>query len=562
MTRRSRFIPERATLPVLSGVLMGFAHPPFHFLVTSFVALVPFIIWLESLPSSPAGRRQARAGGFLFGLVYFTLVLYWLLVALIFYTWMALLAFFGPILILSVFMSWMAVGIHTVRSRLGWPIAVVFPVFWTAIEVLRAHLLDISFPWMQLGDTLSNYPMLVGAADLVGSRGLSLWLAAANALIAVCLMTWRRKGWRAAVRPALGLLLAVALPVSYSLMRWHSIQLRPVARVGVVQPNVPQHLRNTDPVASADSARRATTTLIAEWPARERIDLALFPETMFQGRVFDPLPSLGYPGWEEARAWGAEMAAELGAEVAIGGIGADDRGDGTFQSFNSAYHFRPREGVVNRYDKRFLVPLVERVPFIPPEWLAGMPYMEGNFGVGGWQRPVEIGVAPATAGRAQPGASEVERKTAVYGTMICYESIFSPLARHYRRNGADFLVNLTNDSWFGRDVWWSRSSALWQHPAHLVMRAIETRMGAARAANTGISMIVDPLGRVVQRTDLFVSAAFTGDVATTDGMTVYVRTGDAAGTASALVAILALGASILWGRRERSGEDGSRQRRE
>ncbi len=515
---------------------MGLAHPPFHLLVTSFVALVPFIVWLDGLPATAEGRKQARKGGFLFGLVYYTLVLYWLLVALIFYTWWAFFAFLAPILILATFMSWVAGGIHLVRARFRWPLYIVFPVFWTAGEVLRAHLLDVSFPWMQFGDTLSAYPILVGAADLVGSRGLSFWLALANALVASGFLAYRAAGGRALRRPVAGFLLVLALPVAYSVVRWQTLDVRPVARVGVVQPNVPQHLRNTDGAASADSAFRSTATLISAWPGRERMDLVLFPETMLGARYVDPLASFDYPGWTAAREWAAGLAVALDAEVVVGGRGADDLGDREFQPYNSAYHFRPGEGAVNRYDKRFLVPFVERVPFMPPEWFQAIPYAGGNFGVGEWQAPIEIAT---------------EDGGAAYGTMICYESIFSPLARHYRRNGADFLVNITNDSWFGRDAWWSRSSALWQHPAHLVMRAVETRMGAARSGNTGISKIVDPLGRVSHRTQLFEPASFVADVSTTDGLTVYVRFGDVVGTLAALAALLALCASFLKDRNRR-----------
>lgn len=536
MNWRARIVPERAGPLLLGGVLMGLAHPPFHLLVTSFVALVPFIVWLEGLPATAEGRKQARQGGFLFGLVYYTLVLYWLLVALVFYTWWAFFAFLAPILILATFMSWVAGGIHLVRARFRWPLYIVFPVFWTAGEVLRAHLLDVSFPWMQFGDTLSAYPILVGAADLVGSRGLSFWLALANALVASGFLAYRSGGRRALRRPAAGFLLVLALPIAYSVVRWQTLKVRSVARVGVVQPNVPQHLRNTDGAASADSAFRSTATLISEWPGRERMDLVLFPETMLGARYVDPLASFDYPGWTAAREWAAGLAEALDAEVAVGGRGADDLGDREFQPYNSAYHFRPGEGVVNRYDKRFLVPFVERVPFMPPEWFRAIPYAGGNFGIGEWQAPIEIAT---------------EDGSAAYGTMICYESIFSPLARHYRRNGADFLVNITNDSWFGRDAWWSRSSALWQHPAHLVMRAIETRMGAARSGNTGISKIVDPLGRVSHRTELFEPASFVGDVSTTDGSTVYVRFGDVVGTLAALAALLALCASFLKDRNPR-----------
>ncbi|WP_419948216.1 apolipoprotein N-acyltransferase [Candidatus Palauibacter sp.] len=531
MSWRARVVPERAGPLLAAGILMGLAHPPFHLLVTSFVALVPFIVWLEGLPPTAEGRRQARQGGFFFGLIYYTLVLYWLFVALVFFTWWALFAFVAPVLILSTFMSWVAGGIHLVRSRLGWPLYLAFPVFFTAGEVLRAHLLDVSFPWMQFGDSLSGYPILIGAADLVGSRGLSFWLVAANALIAMGILALRARGWRAVRGPALALLITLAGPIAYSVARWRTLETRTVARVGVVQPNVPQHLRDLDPVASTDSAWRATETLTSPWAGREQMDLVIFPETMLQAAYLDPLPSYPYRGWPQAHEWAEGIAATLEAEVVVGGRGADDLGDGEYQPFNSAYHFRSGHGLVNRYDKRFVVPIVERVPFIPPEWLSRIPYT-GGLGVGDWQAPLEI---------------PTSRGSAAYGTMICYESIFSPLARHYRRNGADFLVNITNDSWYGRDQWWSRSSALWQHPAHLVMRSIETRMGAARSGLTGISMIVDPRGRVSHRTELFESAAFVADVATTDGLTVYVRFGDVAGTASAVAALLALCASIWKG---------------
>ena len=545
MSWRARVVPERAGPLLVSGILMGLAHPPFHLLVTSLIALVPFIVWLEGLPNTEEGRRQARRGGFLFGLVYYTLVLYWLFVALVFYTWWAVFAFLAPILILSAFMSWVAGAIHLARGRLAWPTWLVFPVFWTAGEVLRAHLLEVSFPWMQFGDSLTNYPMLIGAADLVGSRGLSFWLALANALVAAGFLAYRAGGWRAVRGHALALLITLAAPITYSVARWQTLDIRPAARVGVVQPNVPQHLRDLDPVASTDSALRATETLTSSWVGRERLDLVVFPETMLQAAYMDSLPSFPYRGWPEARAWAEGIAATLEADVVVGGRGADDLGEGRYQPFNSAFHFRPGEGVVNRYDKRFVVPLVERVPFIPPAWLSRMPYT-GGLGIGAWQPPVQV---PTEGG------------TAAYGTMICYESIFSPLARHFRRGGADFLVNITNDSWYGRNEWWSRSSALWQHPAHLVMRAIETRMGVARSGITGVSMIVDPLGRVSHRTELFAPAAFVADVSTTDGQTVYVRYGDVVGTASAAAALLALCASLWRARvRPRPAEGGSSRR--
>ena len=338
--------------------------------------------------------------------------------------------------------------------------------------------------------------------------------------------------------PRSGLALTLALPIGYSLVRWETLELRPALTVGVVQPNVPQHIKIDDPRVSSDSARRSTETLIEPWVGQEDLDLVLLPETALY--YFDPIPAANYRGWPQLEDWVTSLARVLEADVVVGALGADNVSDSEWVPLNSAFHFRPEQGRVSQYDKRFLVPIVERVPFFPPEWFSSIPFM-GRFGVGDWGVPVQVPTADGSAS---------------YGTMICYESIFSPLARHYRRSGADFLVNITNDSWFGRDEWWSRSSALAQHPAHLVMRAIETRMGVARSANTGLSAIVDPLGRVSHETEMFRPAAFVAEVWTSDVETLYVRLGDVAGAGSAIAAIIALWASIWRARRE----EGSKRR--
>jgi len=529
---RDRVVPQGAGPVLLAGVLLALAHPPFHLLVPSFVALVPFIVWHERLPSTPEGRRQARVGGFFLGLVYYTLVFYWLLVALVYYTSLAILAFLAPVIIMSWFLAAMSGAVHAVRRRAGWPIWLAFPVWWTANEWFRSNLPQVGFPWMQLGDTLSGFPWLVGAADLVGTRGLSFWLVAVNALIA---MLWlaRRGGPRRLAGLAAALAATLAFPIGYSLVRWNTLDLYPVARVGVVQPNVPEHLKIGDQAAAAAAAMQSADSLTAAWRASPgSLDLVILPEATFPV-LLDPMPSRRVGAWVQVERWADGFATTLGSDLLYGALGATDSGRGDDQYYNSAFFARPVTGRYGRYDKRFLVPMVERVPFVDPDWFAEMKYF-GGFGVGAWAAPFPL---------ATPSGDTS------FGVMICYESIFSPLARHYRKTGADFLVNITNDAWFGRDAWWSRSSALWQHPAHLVMRSIETRMGAARSGNTGVSELVDPLGRVSHATALFVPAAFTGEVLTTDGTTVYVRFGDVVGWASVLASIAGIGLVILRGRR-------------
>jgi apolipoprotein N-acyltransferase len=135
--------------------------------------------------------------------------------------------------------------------------------------------------------------------------------------------------------------------------------------------------------------------------------------------------------------------------------------------------------------------------------------------------------------------------TAEVGVLICYESIFAELSRDDRRAGADLLVNITNDAWYGRDTPLGRTTALWQHPAHLVLRAIETRTGIARAANTGVSLFIDPLGRRHGETRLFHATTSVATVLTTDATTLFVRWGDWVGGGASALAFLTIVLALL-----------------
>ena len=158
------------------------------------------------------------------------------------------------------------------------------------------------------------------------------------------------------------------------------------------------------------------------------------------------------------------------------------------------------------------MPIVERVPFVPARWLRSVPGL-GRWS-GGFARGKDLPVYETAIGR--------------FGVIICYESAFEDLPRRYRALGADFLVNITNDAWFGR------TSAPRQHASHLVLRAIETRMGIARPANSGISEFVDPFGRAYEVSALEEQAVVTGRLRTSDVITLYVRWGDWVGWLSVL----------------------------
>jgi len=307
--------------------------------------------------------------------------------------------------------------------------------------------------------------------------------------------------------------------------RARTLETRPAARVAVVQPNIPEHVK-LDTQAGIDSTFASLERLMPRLRPGS-VDLVVMPEVTL--RAFPDVQT----GWVAPF---ENYAAMAGAPILFGALGLDgDVPSGEYEVFNSAFLVGPEGKEDYRYDKRFLVPFVERVPIIPPEWFGDLEYF-GGYGVGrGWPLARVAGTA--------------------YGVLICYESSYPEGARAFRREGADVLLNITNDAWYGREPLYARTTALWQHPAHMVMRAIENRMGVARAANTGISLFVDPVGRVHDATRLFEADLRVATVETTDIVTLYTRVGDLAGKGAAVGALVLLVASFRMGGGRSSGGD-------
>lgn len=527
-----KVIPARGErlLPLLSGVLLALSFPPFSLLFPPFIALAPLFVFVWTRPAGPAGRRAAGRAGFLAGLVYFGLLLYWLIVALIYYSKLAIPAYVLTVIVLGLFTSLVTSGMHFLRDRVGVRLAIAGPVLWTTLEWVQGHLGDLSFPWLGLGSSLAAYPILAGAADLVGARGLTFVLALVNALVAEAVIAGGRVPGvesgaatsprpRAWLRPALAAGAIVVALGAYGLVRAKTLELVPAARVAVVQPNIPEDLK-MDPAAGRDSSWTALRNLSGSIEPGS-VDLVAWPEVSLTVAL---RKAYAVP----MRRTIERMSQGSGATYLVGAYDEDDAGTSPV-FFNSAFVVRPDVGLEREaYSKRFLVPFVERIPFIDPAWFESI--------VGDMQYFGGLGKGE--------GLQTFEAGGARFGVLICYESIFTQLARDLRREGADFLVNITNDAWYGREPWWARTSALWQHPSHLPMRAIENRVGIARAANTGISMFVDPLGHTHQRTDLFTPAVRTEMVYTTSGLTVYARLGDWLATMAAAAAAVLL----LWAR--------------
>jgi apolipoprotein N-acyltransferase len=473
-------------------------------LIPSFICLVPVVWLLVEGENDPRPLRRHLVQGFWFGLLGNALVLYWMVVALWHFTSLSALGYAASVLVLGLWGSLLFGAVGWIHRRTGISLLIVFPVLWTGVEWMIGHQGDIRFPWLGLGTSLTGFPALVQVADMVGARGVTFLLVLANAALA---LGWTsRRDRKKVLRLWLSVVAGVALALGYGAIRRGQIQLRTVGKIAAIQPAIEAKWeRDPDSVV-------ASLLALSDSGAGPGVKLVVWPEAAV------PQVLEWRPEWVRDI---AEHARRRGVFLVVGALDVvpSPRYRRGYEYFNAAFVFDSAGRMVPPpYHKNYLVPIVERVPFVDPQWFQRLRWF-GGASKGG----------PGAVYRVGGGR---------FGILICYESAFENLSRRYRALGADFLVNITNDAWFGR------TSAPYQHAAHLVMRAIENRVGIVRAANTGISEFVDPLGREHGRTRLGDRTLITKELVTSDTVPLYARLGDWVGTASlagtALLLLLAL----------------------
>jgi len=516
-----RLSPVRLVLALVSGLAAAAAFPPWGVGWLAFVALVPLLAAVRD-----AAPGQAVAAGFLQGLAFYLAAIWWVITSMTLYGKMALPLALVALLLLSAVLA----GYHAAfawlvwhaRARFGCP-AWLMPAaaagFWTALEMLRT-LLFSGFPWLLYGTSQYRQPTIRLLASLAGVYGVSALLVFVNAAVAEAVCAVRReptasgRGWAAAVSltPAA---LVLAGAVGYGALVWRDAALGPPLRVGLLQGNIDQS-------AKWEPGNQAATLDVYEALVREvaaaRPALIVWPETAvpFFLRV---------DAAHGARV--ARIVAETGIPMLIGSpdVGSDRR------LYNTAFLIDPSGLIRGRYDKRHLVPFGEYVPlqslfFFLDKLVVGI----GDFGRGS-----EAALLPLQEAR--------------FGAMICYEVIFPGEVREFVRRGAQFLVNITNDAWFGE------SAAPVQHLAMAAMRAVENGSYLIRAANTGVTAVIAPSGEIRGATRLFTRAAVVDTIRLRDGETPYTRYGDVLPVG----AVLGLGgylvAAIQAARRRRTGKE-------
>jgi apolipoprotein N-acyltransferase len=471
-------------------------------------------------PEAVGGRQylgRSAAAGYACGVLWYGLNCYWIYATMHIYGALPPVVSAGILILFSLILglyfalfAWLVALSRQVTGRVLPALAVV-PVLWVAVEYLAAHVTEV--PWDQLGYSQVDNLLLTQLAPVTGVYGLSLVIAAVNALwMGAFLASTPRRQLRfaagslmlvcalqlgsyvtieAAPREAKALLLQENLMVGYNLAddnNWVDL------------PNDPAWTRRTGQFLRL-SENTCTSYLLGMPEPMPRVvhrfcpggqppaTLVAWPEAPSPFRIADP----------RFGTLMADLTAGTGSTVVVGVPYFDRSG----RAFNSGLVLRPDGSTLGRYDKIHLVPWGEYVPFKQFFSFAGN---------------LTQNVASFTHGR--------ERKVFTlpdghrFSIFICYEAVFASEIRQFAKNGAEVFVNISDDGWYGD------TSAPWQHLNMARMRAIENRRWILRDTNSGVTAAIDPLGRVTESVPRHELTALSADYGYRADVTFYSRYGD------------------------------------
>lgn len=475
-------VRDEKLLLVLSSSLYVFSHPPFDLFFLAYFSLVPlFFLLQDSKPS------RSFLIGFFFGFLTFTGLTYWVVIAMHKYGGIDLLSSISCLLLLSSYLAlYPALFSYIVslfETRLGIPILISSPFVWTFTEYLRSILLS-GFPWALIVYSQYNFLPLIQISSFSGPYSVSFIIVALNCAIFYFM---RPKRVKIGVFASILAFLAFFGSVLYGILRLsENPKETDTLKVQIVQPSIPQDIKWDEPAKMAAFMIHASMVLSSP----ERVDLIVWPETALPYTIDEG------SAIQEAL---SNLSKEKDGAILLGALSKGERGE----IYNSAFLYGKDGRLLGVYRKVKLVPFGEYTPLTD-----SLPFLErisvsgDNFSPGVSHEPLDLD---------QKGK---------LGVLICYEGIFPEICRQTVRRGAKILVNLTNDAWY------DRSSAPYQHFSFYVLRAIESERYVIRCANTGISGIIDPRGRVIEKSGLMDVTSIFGEVMFRDSETVYVRYGE------------------------------------
>jgi apolipoprotein N-acyltransferase len=471
------FARSRYPLAIIAGFLLACAFPKLG--IAGFGWIAPGAILAVTLGTS--GKRSFRLG-YVAGLTHFLVSLYWLLCIPVrgfpILGWIALSAFLA---LYPATWSWLAnrafpknpetlSTAHSPRSPSSWSQRTLWALscaaLWVAWEMIIARFLG-GFPWNLLGASQYRIIPLIQISSVTGVYGVSfllVWSSVSllNAGRAIMQRPQLRTAWVSEIALPM-LAVAAVFAFGFHQLRNAAVPQREL-KVTLVQPSIPQTMIWDE---AGDMERFRTLIRLSEQALTNETDVLIWPEAAIPGMlrynkaIRDPILQLA----RSHKIW-----------IIVGSDDAEPRRNSANPNdadyFNSSFLISPEGEIVNRYRKRNLVIFGEYVPFehsLPfIKWLTPI---TGSFTPGDKAVPFQMGPV----------------KTSV---LICFEDNFPHLVREYAGDDTDFLINLTNNGWFGE------SAAQWQHAANAIFRAIENGLPLVRCTNNGLTCWVDAQGRI------------------------------------------------------------------
>jgi len=471
---------------LFSGILLFLSFPKFGLGFIAWIALVPLLIALRHVVSI----WTALFLGWIAGLTASVGILYWITHVVVNYghlpmylgvTIMIMLACY-----LSIFIALFAAGVVYLREKI--PLYLVAPVLWICLEYIKSHLFT-GFPWENLGYSQFNNIFFIQIADIAGVFGLSFLIVLLNTVFFEIIAERSKKSFTLAAV----VFLLWSCVYGYGILRINQIDKAlkgaPGMDVSLIQGNIDQSIKWNE------NFQKETIDIYQELSLRHPADhggLVVWPETAVPFNFQDE---------NDLQRQVRDVPVKTKSWFIFGSMSyASGRGETDY--FNSAYLLSPQGDVRGKYDKVHLVPYGEYVPLraLFP-FISSLTAGIGDFAEGKGFHPLIMG----------------DRKI---GVMICYEAILPEAARAYKNAAAELLVNITNDAWFGT------TSAPYQHLSMSIFRAVETRLYLVRAANTGVSAIVDPTGKIIAHTEIFKKDEIHGNIKFISLPTFYARYGD------------------------------------
>jgi apolipoprotein N-acyltransferase len=471
-------------LPILSGILAWASFPKVSQSYLAWTAFVPLLAYLLQV------RKLGWAfwGGIIAGMVQFGTLLYWIPPVLSRYGGVPPLAAFGLFLLMvAVLGSFPGLACMLTRhcmNRRGPGFLLAFLPAWIALEYARSFFPFGGFPWLLTGYSQSEHLQLIQAADLAGVYGISFLVVLVNvALVWIVFCRRRRVLAVAPIGTAAAMIVFCMIYGSAALRKWEDPQ--PAYRVAMLQGN----LSIDEPNSELKRKHVQGYLRMAEQAASSNPDLLILPEA--------PTPII-YQFDREYREAMRSLAQRYRLGLIFNNISYREVA-GTQRYFNSAFFLDGRGEEVGRYDKIHLVPFGEYVPLQKLFFFSETISKDvGNFHPGYQYLTVPL-------------------QGHVLNALICFEAVFPELSSEFVRRGSQLIVNLTNDAWYGN------TSAPYQHLTMARWRAIESRRYLLRAANSGISAIIAPSGRIQVQTALLRQDIAVGRFAFLSGETFYVR---------------------------------------